>query len=85
MIKVLTVPGSDQILGATIYGPHAGDTLAVYAMAMNHRLGLNSILKTVQAYPTFAEANKLLAGNWRKNHMPQTLLRWVEKFHHWRR
>ncbi len=84
-VKVLTVPGKDKILGATIVGEHAGEIIAEYALAMKHGIGLNGILATLHTYPTFAEANKYAAGVWKKAHAPQRLLRWLERFHAWRR
>ena len=84
-VKVLTVPGKDTILGVTIVGAHAGDLLAEYVLAMKHGLGLNKILGTIHTYPTMAEANKFAAGEWKRAHQPLALLRWVEKFHAWRR
>ncbi len=84
-VKVLTEPGKDRILGATIVGTHAGDLLAEYVLAMKHGLGLNKILGTIHTYPTWAEANKYAAGEWKRAHQPQALLRWVERFHAWRR
>ena len=84
-IKVLTVPGKDKILGVTIVGEHAGDLIAEYVLAMKQGIGLNKILGTIHIYPTLAEANKYVAGNWKKAHAPQKLLAWVERFHAWRR
>ncbi|WP_342616436.1 FAD-dependent oxidoreductase [Rhodoferax sp. GW822-FHT02A01] len=84
-VKVLTVPGKDRILGATIVGAQAAELLAEYVLAMQHGLGLNKILGTVHTYPTMAEANKYAAGQWRRAHQPQRLLQWVERFHAWRR
>lgn len=84
-VKVLTVPGKDRILGATIVGEHAGDLLAEFVLAMKHGIGLNKILGTIHTYPTMAEANKSVAGNWKRAHAPQRLLAWVERFHAWRR
>jgi pyruvate/2-oxoglutarate dehydrogenase complex dihydrolipoamide dehydrogenase (E3) component/uncharacterized membrane protein YdjX (TVP38/TMEM64 family) len=84
-VKVLTVPGKDKILGVTIVGVHAGDLLAEFVLAMKHGLGLNKILGTIHIYPTLAEANKYVAGEWRRAHAPQKLLRWVEKYHNWKR
>ena len=84
-IKVLTVPGKDRILGATIVGAHAGDLLAEYVLAMKHGLGLNKILATIHTYPTLAEANKAVAGEWKRAHAPQRLLAWAERFHRWQR
>jgi pyruvate/2-oxoglutarate dehydrogenase complex dihydrolipoamide dehydrogenase (E3) component len=84
-IKVLTVPGKDRILGVTIVGLHAGDLLAEYVLAMKHGLGLNKILGTIHTYPTLAEANKYVAGEWKRAHQPVKLLEWVARFHAWRR
>ena len=84
-VKLLVKPGSDRILGATIVGHNAGETIAAIALAMKHRLGLKQILATVHAYPTMAEAAKLAAGGWRRAHAPERLLGWVERYLRWRR
>lgn len=84
-VKVLTPPGKDTILGATIVGAHAGELLAEYVLAMKHKLGLNKILGTIHSYPTMAEANKFAAGEWKKKHKPEALLALVKKYHAWRR
>ena len=85
LVKVLTVPGKDKILGVTIMGAHAGDLIAEFVAAMKHGLGLNKILGTIHIYPTLAEANKYAAGVWKNNHKPQTILRWLKRFHAWQR
>jgi pyruvate/2-oxoglutarate dehydrogenase complex dihydrolipoamide dehydrogenase (E3) component/uncharacterized membrane protein YdjX (TVP38/TMEM64 family) len=84
-VKVLTVPGRDTILGATIVGEHAGELIVEFVAAMRHRIGLKKILGTIHIYPTLAEANKYAAGAWRKARAPEGLLRQVEKFHAWMR
>lgn len=84
-VKVLTVPGKDKILGATIVGEHAGDLLAEFVLAMKHGLGLNKILGTIHTYPTWSEANKYAAGEWKRAHVPHRILAWVEKYHAWKR
>ena len=84
-VKVITKPGKDKILGATIVGANAGELLAEFVLAMKHGLGLNKILGTIHIYPTMAEANKNVAGNWKKDHAPQKVLDFVERFHTWRR
>ncbi|MBR9857699.1 MAG: FAD-dependent oxidoreductase [Gammaproteobacteria bacterium] len=83
-IKVLTEPGKDRILGVTIVGEHAGDLLAEYVLAMKHGLGLNKILGTIHVYPTLAEANKYVAGEWKRAHAPERVLRWLGRYHLWR-
>ena len=84
-VKVLTSPGKDRILGVTIVGHHAGDIIAEFILAMKYNLGMNKLLGTIHIYPTFTESNKFVAGNWKKNHAPQKILQWAEKFHTWRR
>ena len=84
-VKVLTPPGKDKILGATIVGHHAGDLLAEYVLAMRWGLGLNKILSTIHTYPTLAEANKFAAGVWKKANKPEWALKILETFHSIRR
>ena len=84
-IKVLTVPNKDKILGVTIVSRHAGDLIAEYILAMKHGLGMNKILGTIHIYPTLSEANKYVAGNWKKEHLPIFAIKILEKFHRWRR
>ncbi|RME68220.1 MAG: pyridine nucleotide-disulfide oxidoreductase, partial [Alphaproteobacteria bacterium] len=85
VVKVLTVPGKDRILGVTIVGEHAGELIAEFVLAMKHKLGLGKILGTVHSYPTFAEANKYAAGEWRRAHTPKLALALMERYHAWRR
>ncbi len=82
-VKVLTVPGSDRVLGVTIVGEHAGDLIAEYVAAMKNRIGLNKVLGTMHIYPTLAEANKYVAGEWKRAHAPQRVLAWVKRYHKW--
>ncbi|GGW77844.1 FAD-dependent oxidoreductase [Alteromonas halophila] len=84
-IKVLTPPGKDTILGVTVVAEHAGDLLSEFVLAMKHGLGLNKILGTIHAYPTWAEGAKYTAGNWKRANQPEKLLQLVEKYHAWRR
>lgn len=84
-VKVLSVPGKDRILGVTVVGRHASETLPEFVLAMKHGLGLNKVMGTIHAYPTWAEANRYAAGEWRRAHTPAALLRWLERFHAWQR
>jgi pyruvate/2-oxoglutarate dehydrogenase complex dihydrolipoamide dehydrogenase (E3) component len=84
-IRVLTPPGRDKVLGATCVTARAGDTIAEFVLAMKHGLGLNKLLGTIHVYPTFAEANKHAAGQWKIAHAPRMLLRWLARYHRWRR
>jgi pyruvate/2-oxoglutarate dehydrogenase complex dihydrolipoamide dehydrogenase (E3) component/uncharacterized membrane protein YdjX (TVP38/TMEM64 family) len=84
-IKVITPKGKDKILGVTIVSEHAGDLIAEFVLAMKHGLGLNKVLGTIHSYPTWAEGNKYAAGEWKRNHAPETILSWLEKYHTWKR
>ncbi|GHD18096.1 pyridine nucleotide-disulfide oxidoreductase [Halioglobus japonicus] len=84
-VKVLTKPGSDRILGATIVGYHAAELINEFVLAMKHGLGLNKILGTIHIYPTLSEGNKFLAGEWRKARKPEKLLDIVERYHRFNR
>ena len=85
LIKVLTVPGKDKILGVTIAAEHAGELIGEFTLAMKHGIGLKKILGTIHIYPTFLEMNKFAASEWRKSHKPGWALVIAEKFHRWRR
>ncbi len=84
-VKVLTVPGKDRILGVTIAGENGGDLIAEFILAMKHGLGLNKILGTIHIYPTWSEANKFVAGEWKRAHAPHRIIALMEKYHSWRR
>jgi len=85
MVKVITPRGKDTILGATIVGPHSGEYLGEFVLALKYGLGLKKILGTIHPYPTLAEANKYTAGKWQFNNKPEWVLRKLEAFHAWRR
>ena len=84
-VKVLTVPGSDRILGCTIVGEHAGDLIAEFVAAMRHRIGLNKILGTIHIYPTLSEANKYAAGVWKRAQVTQGQVDFLAAFQAWGR
>ena len=84
-VKVLTKPGTDQILGATIVGFNASDMIGEYIAAMKNGFGLGKIMGTVHIYPTMSEANKYAAGEWKKARKPEAALARLQKFFAWRR
>ena len=84
-VRVITPRNKDEILGVSIVGERSAELMAEFVLAMKFKMGLNKILGTVHSYPTFSEANKYLAGKWKRNHAPHGILSWVEKFHTFRR
>ncbi|MDC9719831.1 MAG: FAD-dependent oxidoreductase [Gammaproteobacteria bacterium] len=84
-VKILTVPGKDTILGVTIVGTTAAELIAEFVLAMKYKLGLNKILGTIHIYPTMAEANKYVAGEWKRQQVNPKLMLWLQRYHTWRR
>lgn len=79
-VKVLTAPGTDRILGASIVGPHAGELIGSFVFAMTHNMGLKKIAGTTHIYPTLLEANRFAANAWRSARVPAKLMPWAERF-----
>jgi glutathione reductase (NADPH) len=50
--KVLIEEASDRVLGAHLLGPHAEETINVFAVAMRHGLTATQLQESVYAYPT---------------------------------
>jgi hypothetical protein len=84
-VKVLTKPGKDRILGATIVGAEAGNLIAEFVLAMKHKLGLNKLLGTIHIYPTMMEANKYAAGGGNRRTRRRRALRLAQRLFAWRR
>ncbi len=84
-VEVITKKGKDHILGVTIVATQADTMLAPWVMAMKYKLGLNKLLSTIVAYPTWSEASKYVAGVWRQARKPQKLLNVIAWYHRRRR
>lgn len=84
-VKVLTEKGEDRILGVTIVGPHASETLAGFVVAMKYKLGLHKLGEAVQLSPTQGEALRRVAEAWRQQHRSPRLLNWAARMNRWRR
>jgi hypothetical protein len=48
--------GTDQILGATIVGSHAGDMISEITVAMQSGMGLGKLANEIHPIPTVVEA-----------------------------
>jgi pyruvate/2-oxoglutarate dehydrogenase complex dihydrolipoamide dehydrogenase (E3) component len=53
-----------RVLGATIVGPHAGDLILPWALAISARLGISRMASLIAPYPTFSEVSKRAAGSY---------------------
>ena len=68
-IKVLTVKGTDRILGVTIVAAHAGDLVHEFVLAMKYHIGLGQLATTIHAYPTFAELGRKVGDLYNKKRL----------------
>lgn len=67
--KILTRKGSDQILGAAIVAPHAGDLIHEFVVAVNARVGLGKLAGMIHAYPTLAELARKAGDKYNKTRL----------------
>ena len=51
-----------RILGATIVGPHAGELIGLWALAIGQKTKLSAVAAMTMAYPTLGEVSKRAAG-----------------------
>ena len=57
-VKVLAAQDSDQILGAHIIGPNAGEMISEAVIAIEYGASSEDIARTCHAHPTLSEAFK---------------------------
>ena len=81
-VRVLVKRGGDQILGATIISPNAGDDIAPLVVMMTNNLGLGSLSSTIFSYPTRSEYLKKLSDAFRKTRLTPFV---AEVFRRWLR
>jgi pyruvate/2-oxoglutarate dehydrogenase complex dihydrolipoamide dehydrogenase (E3) component len=74
-LRVYVRRGSDEILGATLVGEHAGDLISQVTQAMTNGLGLGALGKTIYPYPTTAEALRKAADAHRRAKLTPTAKR----------
>ena len=69
-VKILADEKTDQVLGAHLIGPHAGELIAEIGIAMEFGASSEDIARTCHAHPTFSEAVKeaALSGDKRALH-----------------
>lgn len=84
-LKVLTPPGRDVILGATLVGAHAGELLHELVLAMQARLRLRDIANTIHIYPTLAEIFRRAGDEARKAGFTPALQKLFKAYLRWHR
>ncbi|HAT9357410.1 TPA: mercuric reductase, partial [Legionella pneumophila subsp. pneumophila] len=81
-IKIIT-DNKARILGVTIVGPHAGELILPWVMAIREKKNLRSFTDVIVPYPTLSEISKRVAGNFYApklfSNKTRTLVRWLQK------
>lgn len=58
-------PKSKRIHGAQILGPHAGEIIQEFIVAMKHHVPISELARTVHVYPTYSmTAQRALQMYW---------------------
>lgn len=81
LIKVVTTKRG-HILGATIVGDHAGELIALWAMAMSKSMKIGAVTSIVFAYPTLSEISKRAAYQY---YAPGLTNPWIRRIIGWLR
>jgi pyruvate/2-oxoglutarate dehydrogenase complex dihydrolipoamide dehydrogenase (E3) component len=78
-IKVVT-SAKGVILGATIVGPHAGELITPWTLAIQQQLNIRAIAELIVPYPTLAEINKRAAIGYFTSSLTSPMLRRIITF-----
>lgn len=79
-VQILVREGKDEILGATIVAPHAGDLIAQVTQAMKLKVGLGALGDVIFPYPTSAEALRKAADQHRRKRLTPRTRRFFHAF-----
>ncbi|MEN8759843.1 MAG: FAD-containing oxidoreductase [Desulfobacterales bacterium] len=72
-VKIHVKKGTDQILGATIVGSHAGDMISEITVAMQSGMGLGKLANVIHPYPTAAEAIRQCGDAYNRGRLTPTV------------
>jgi pyruvate/2-oxoglutarate dehydrogenase complex dihydrolipoamide dehydrogenase (E3) component len=84
-IRVHCRRGTDRILAATVVAPRAGEIIAPLAVAITNGWRLRHLQRTVFPYPTWGEAVRKVADEWRFSTLTSGALRLVGWWLRWSR
>jgi pyruvate/2-oxoglutarate dehydrogenase complex dihydrolipoamide dehydrogenase (E3) component len=68
-----------KLMGAAIVGPHAGELIAEYALALSKGMHAKDLSGVIHAYPTFAQINRRVADQRMKAGLTPAARRWIQR------
>jgi pyruvate/2-oxoglutarate dehydrogenase complex dihydrolipoamide dehydrogenase (E3) component len=83
--RVLVGARGDAIVGATIVGRHAGELIALVALAIESRVGLGELASLVWPYPTRAQALGAVADQYQRTRLTPRRRDLLDRWMRWRR
>lgn len=78
MAKIITTP-KGKLLGACIVGPHAGELIAEYVLAISQGMNISALSNTIHIYPTLAQINRRVADQRMKEALTPMRKRWIKR------
>ncbi len=82
-VRVHVRKGKDEIVGATVVAPRAGDMIGILVAAMVHKIGLGSIANVIHPYPTQGEAVRKVGDFYNRTRLTPGLKRLLERWMSW--
>jgi len=72
-VKIHCKKGTDEILGATIVNPNAGNMISEITLAIQNKIGLGTLANVIHPYPTQAEAIRQCGDLYNKSRLTPTV------------
>jgi pyruvate/2-oxoglutarate dehydrogenase complex dihydrolipoamide dehydrogenase (E3) component len=73
-----------RLVGAQIIGNHAGETIHELVLAIQHKMKLSDITGLIHAYPSYAQVNRRVAGQYFKDKLfsekTKKVVRWLNRW-----
>lgn len=76
--KIVTDP-KGKLLGATIVGPHAGELIAEYVLALSKGMRAKDLTAAIHAYPTLAQVNRRVSDQRMKAGLTPKSKLWIQR------
>ncbi|MDD1622488.1 MAG: mercuric reductase [Methylococcaceae bacterium] len=83
LAKIITTPRG-KLLGACIVGPHAGELIAEYGLAIAKGMKAADLSNTIHIYPTLAQINRRVADQRLKEALTPCRKLWLKRIFGWR-
>lgn len=83
LAKIITTPRG-KLLGACIVGPHAGELIAEYGLAIAKGMKAADLSNTIHIYPTLAQINRRVADQRLKEALTPGRKQWLKRIFGWR-